>query len=134
MSKPLDDYYRHPRASLGRDTKCKECAKRMVSANYGAKRAQYSAYERERAQQSERRQAARQQTKLYRERHPERARAHRMVAYYKHTGALVPRPCDGCGAVDGLQAHHHDYTRPLDVTWLCFKCHRERGHGQVVTP
>ena len=49
-------------------------------------------------------------------------------------GILVrPAECNRCGvtpgfAVDGrpmIQAHHHDYEKPLDVEWVCTKCHRE---------
>jgi hypothetical protein len=25
-----------------------------------------------------------------------------------------------------VHAHHEDYSRPLDVTWLCQKCHVQR--------
>jgi hypothetical protein len=38
-----------------------------------------------------------------------------------------PRCCQMCGqpfAPDKLQAHHHDYSRPLDVSWYCGPCHK----------
>jgi hypothetical protein len=47
------------------------------------------------------------------------------------SGELVPRPCRECGD-RRVQAHHRDYSRPLDVDWLCFPHHRAE-HGQVVT-
>ncbi len=36
-----------------------------------------------------------------------------------------PKSCSECGKnTKYLLAHHNDYTRPLDVIWLCSSCHR----------
>lgn len=40
-------------------------------------------------------------------------------------GDLVRKPCKRCGA-SNAQAHHEDYSKPLDVTWLCPKDHKAR--------
>lgn len=39
-------------------------------------------------------------------------------------GKLKKLPCQVCGAVE-VEAHHHDYDKPLDVVWLCTEHHRE---------
>jgi hypothetical protein len=31
-----------------------------------------------------------------------------------------------CGTQDRVQAHHEDYSRPLDVVWLCPTHHKAR--------
>lgn len=40
-------------------------------------------------------------------------------------GVLVrSSTCEACGANDRkITAAHHDYARPLDVRWLCHRCH-----------
>lgn len=42
-----------------------------------------------------------------------------------------PTECSRCGITDPkINGHHHDYTKPLDVEWLCYRCHaavEERG-------
>lgn len=60
-------------------------------------------------------------------------KAYRAVRSAVEKGVLVrPETCERCGVVpsptsDGrvaIQAHHHDYSKPLDVEWICAKCHR----------
>jgi ribosomal protein S27AE len=41
------------------------------------------------------------------------------------SGVLVRGPCSRCGAAK-THAHHEDYSKPLDVVWLCARCHIQR--------
>ncbi len=38
-------------------------------------------------------------------------------------GVLVPQPCEVCSKTENIDAHHTDYSKPLDVRWLCKSCH-----------
>ena len=50
------------------------------------------------------------------------------VRYAIKTGKLVKTPCHICGDVQ-VEGHHPDYSRPLDVVWLCRKHHNEVHHS-----
>ncbi len=54
---------------------------------------------------------------------PEKEVARKRVARAIASGKLTPLPCR-CGNL-GVEAHHTDYSRPLDVEWLCRLCHTE---------
>lgn len=53
---------------------------------------------------------------------PEKFQARKLTSQAIASGRLMRQPCEGCGATPA-DAHHDDYSRPLDVRWLCEACH-----------
>jgi hypothetical protein len=64
----------------------------------------------------------------YRKRDPVKKRAWNAVSGAIRSGKLKRQPCEICGDPNS-QAHHDDYSRPLDVRWLCRAHHEEHHHG-----
>jgi hypothetical protein len=48
----------------------------------------------------------------------------------KRKDLVRPDKCSSCQRSCRPQAHHDDYGKPLDVQWLCQRCHK-RLHYQV---
>jgi ribosomal protein S27AE len=65
----------------------------------------------------------------WQQRNKHKRTAHGMVQKAVKTGRLTRQPCAMCGATS-TQAHHDDYSKPLDVRWLCVKHHAE-VHRQI---
>ena len=61
----------------------------------------------------------------WRERNPEKRKAQVAVGNALRDRRLVREPCEVCGA-EKVHAHHDDYSRPLEVRWLCRQHHAER--------
>jgi len=53
--------------------------------------------------------------------------AHNLVAAAVAKGQLIRQPCE-CGRQE-TDAHHDDYSRPLDVRWVCRRCHQGLPHS-----
>lgn len=64
----------------------------------------------------------------------QKIRARNMVKNATISGSLVrPVVCAACKRVPEtgrIEAHHPDYSRPLEVEWLCSCCHKRR-HLQI---
>src|SRR5437899_3319787 len=58
----------------------------------------------------------------YRVYDPIKARARQLLYNAIRRGEVKKQPC-WCGAK--AEGHHHDYSKPLDVEWLCKKHHGE---------
>lgn len=39
------------------------------------------------------------------------------------SGKLERLPCEVCGSAYNIEAHHEDYSKPLDIIWMCRVCH-----------
>lgn len=111
--------------------KCKECTKADSTRRRNEKHAEVCAYDRERARRPERKAKTLAYQVAMRKRSPEKYAARSAVSNAVRDGKLKKSPCVHCGD-PRAQAHHNDYSKPLDVVWVCFKCHREIEHGQKV--
>jgi hypothetical protein len=102
--KSVLDFYRHPQMADGYLGKCKECTKADVRVYW-----RDNAY-------------VLRQTDGLRKRL--RKQANTAVGNAIRDGRLVKAiACHYCREVKPLEAHHWNYYRPLDVMWLCVRCH-----------
>jgi hypothetical protein len=67
----------------------------------------------------------RAKVRLYQKQNPEKTIAHAAVRAALYVGFLVrPKVCDICGKPCKPHAHHADYSKMLEVTWPCPRCHK----------
>lgn len=129
VAKPLAEFVLEKRNRDGYAGKCRACAYLARKAphvwpNELARHRRLSATETGKLR--ERRHAARHTAKR-----PEQGRAKRLVRSAIESGALQrPTVCEQCGKRQPpsggrakIHAHHADYSKPLDVRWLCINCH-----------
>lgn len=51
------------------------------------------------------------------------SRARAAVAKALVTGVLTKARCAHCASIERIEAHHANYEEPLNVVWLCRRCH-----------
>lgn len=142
ITQPIAEFYPHPQMRDGHLNMCKTCSKLATKRHYREHPEHYRAYERGRANLAHRvdaREAYRKSLdgtavlsrgkKAYVTRNPQKRAAHVAVGNALRNGRLVRQPCEKCGA-EKVHAHHDDYTKPLDVRWLCNTHHIEH-HKQL---
>jgi hypothetical protein len=139
-AKPLSEFYKHAQMRDGHLNKCTECTK----ADARTHRRRYPERHREWDIKKSRHHDAAISRKEYIRTHPEmrqktierwaeknkdKIRAQRKAAHAVKVGAIVRQPCAVCGIAEA-QAHHEDYSKPLDVVWLCARHHSQR-HREI---
>lgn len=139
VMKPLDEFYANRACKDGHEGTCKACRIERDARTYHERMEDPEARNSRREQQRKRLRAAKQRERggvrvrvVPPSTKRERANAHLAVVYALKTGRLVkPEACQRCGAVGELEGHHHDYTKKLEVEWLCVSCHK-RAHYVTV--
>ena len=60
----------------------------------------------------------------HRKKFPKQEHAHQVLRSAIRSGQIIrPDECEICHKKCKPQAHHEDYSKPLDVIWLCRSCH-----------
>lgn len=120
-AKEAAEYYRHPRALSGLMGICKDCHKTRMRIR-GRTNPAVQEYDRQRAKTPKRKEHIRAVTTKWRADNPLAYKAQTAVNNAVRDRRLTKLACEFCGRTD-VHAHHRDYSKPLEVVWLCPKCH-----------
>lgn len=132
-----------------RDNTCKPCRREMVRLNREKKAEYYREYDKKRFKEDPRvrqrhiryqkTQAGSDSMKKSRKKwlseNQNKRACHVLIGNAVRDGKLEkPNICEVCGISGArIHGHHDDYLKPMDVRWLCSKCHRawheENGEG-----
>ena len=137
-TKGADEFYASNRST------CKDCAKARAREYRGENIEYYRDYDKRRYQEDpmvrERHRryqnteagkaSMRDSRRKWLSQNPEKRAAHVILNNRLRRGDIKkPDKCQDCGSTGRIHGHHHDYTRPLDVEWLCALCHSNRHKG-----
>ena len=132
-------FYKHPMMADGYLNKCKECVKNRVKKHRDENVEYFREYDKKRyLEQPQRKETAIRShenwvmknpegptitARNWRKRNPEKYAAHIAVGNAVRDGRIKKSGCEVCGAK--AHAHHEDYSKPLEVKWLCATHHAE---------
>lgn len=144
QSKPFNEFYIEKKTVLGIFKHCKECCKIRMRENRQKKLNEYQRYDRERSILPHRRKDSAERRVKYvksglanewgnawKKRNPEKVAAEQALSYAIKTRKIRKGTvCKRCNTLKRIQAHHEDYSKPLEVIWLCVRCHGAR-HREI---
>ena len=126
-AKPLSGFYKHPQMKDGRLNKCKECSREDSTNHRNDNIDKIRGYDRERGKLSHRSKFSTKTTQRIRKQFPHIYKAQTIVNNTVRSGELVkPDICSACDKKGRqIEGHHDDYSKPLDIIWLCSACHKQ---------
>lgn len=128
----IEEFYPHKEMKDGHLNKCKSCTKKDVHERSMRCSAQIAEYEKLRSKTEKRKQLRKQYVNKYKTEHPERIAIMSRVQKAIRAGKIKrPNYCSVCGKVCKTVAHHYDYSKPLDVIFVCQSCHKKIHAGTL---
>lgn len=125
--KPYDAFYKDKRTLLGIKSECKvcHCQTTVMSRDKDKARKSNKEYARRRHQLNP--EAVRAYWRTRKEKDPQKIHARSVLnSAVRHGKIQRPDCCERCGRIGMVYGHHEDYSKPLDVVWLCSDCHGEQ--------
>lgn len=136
---PINEFYKHKKMATGYLNYCKDCVRRRVAKYRIDNIENVRAYDRNRPNARERRKKQREkiknnlldyqkmleQQREWGKRNREKRAAHRALHRAILAGKIIKsNRCSLCGKTEcNIEGHHYDYSKPLNVVWVCTECH-----------
>lgn len=140
------EYYKMTGNFDGLTGSCKECIKSNVKKHREENIERIREYDRQRGQLDHRKENVRRvyanrkndplkkvqdrrHRVLWLEKNRIKRKCHEIVNNAIRDGIIKRKDCEKCGEKNlfkNIDAHHEDYTKPLEIIWLCKNCHGER--------
>lgn len=135
--KPLFEFYKNSQMKDGHINNCKACHNKRSIGWTKANKERVNANNRERAKREDvkekrkkiytsdvNREKQRLAVQRYRLRKPFVDIAHRAIRFALEKKEISrPSNCSACDATGKIEAHHDDYSKPMQIRWLCKGCH-----------
>jgi hypothetical protein len=134
--KPYTEFYKHPQMADGHLNKCKVCNRKDAKEHREKNIERVREYDRKRGSLPHRVEAREEYSKTekgkaslskarkrYLDSNPDKRAAHVILGNAIRDGRIIKLPCECCSSTDRIHGHHEDYTKPIDVIWLCPRHH-----------
>ena len=139
VEKGLSEFSKSRSRRDGLQRVCKECCRKyqkeykQTEAGKETRRKALRKYQQTERGKEAFRKAYRKYGRKRRLLYPEKSKAVQAVNDAIAAGKLTrPSICESCFNERFTEGHHEDYSKPLDVDWLCKKCHREIDKREVL--
>ena len=130
LKKSLENDFYWDSTNTRYETQCKKC--RVLKQKITQRKTYNSANEHKRYLKRKANGEFEGAWRKWREKYPEKYKARQQLRNAVKAGKIEKGSCmanDGCKG--RLEAHHDDYSKPLEVKWLCQKHHKEHHYGSL---
>lgn len=126
LPKDLSEFQKRKASVDGLTSACKTCLKSRDAERYKKEKPYRDMRAKAYLQTPEGKAAHARAVEAWKSKNAIRRAAHVILGNAVKAGTVIRQPCWVCG--EKAEAHHPDYSRPLDVVWLC-PSHHKQAHA-----